>query len=236
MASRKEQKERLRQERLQRERQAREAQRRRRLVGLGALAALALAAVVIGVVALVAGGDGDGEGGSTAELLPEGGQVPKQQITDLREAARAAGCTLRSTRAANREHVDRNLRYGTNPPTSGPHAPTPAADGAYGEAPPDTALVHSMEHGRVLLWFRPNLPKDIRATLKALFDKEKGFQLLAVPRRNMPFALAASAWGREPEPNGTGYLLGCPRPSDRSFDALEAFLQEHRGNGPEPVP
>jgi hypothetical protein len=48
--------------------------------------------------------------------------------------------------------------------------------------------------------------------------------------------MAASAWGRNPTPNGTGYLLGCPTLNDRAFDALRAFIDAHRSQGPEPIP
>ena len=42
----------------------------------------------------------------------------------------------------------------------------------------------------MIIWFKPTLPESDRADLKALFDKEKGYQLLLVPRRNMPYAVA----------------------------------------------
>jgi len=50
------------------------------------------------------------------------------------------------------------------------------------------------------------------------------------------YAVAGTAWNRDPEPGGTGRTLGCPRWSDGVLDALRAFRDEHRGNGPEPIP
>jgi hypothetical protein len=236
MASRKEQKEALRREREERERQAREAERRRRLVGYGAGGALALAALVVVAVLLLAGGDGGG--GASAEVLPDGGEVPRQQTTELEEAVRAADCELKSERAKGREHtpsLTERVQYATNPPTSGNHFVTPADDAAYGEAPQDEELVHSLEHGRVIVWFKPSLPEDARANLKALYDSDT-YQMLMAPRPKMPYAVAASAWNREPEPNGTGRLLGCKRYNEKLFDALRTFRDEHRSNGPEPIP
>jgi hypothetical protein len=52
----------------------------------------------------------------------------------------------------------------------------------------------------------------------------------------MPFDVAASAWGHDPAPLGTGFLMGCPRYGDKVFDALRTFRDEHRSNGPEPIP
>ena len=240
VSSRKEQKEALRREREQRESAAKEAERRRRLIGYGAGGALALAAIVAVVVLLVSGGGGGGGGGERgSSLLPGGGTVPKQRITDLKRAAKAGDCALRSFKATSREHttdINQKIHYSSNPPTSGKHYLQPANDGAYSQAPPDVAAVHALEHGRVDIWFKPGLPRAKRADLKALFDADNGYQLLLIPRRNMPYQVAATAWGRNPPPNGRGYLLGCRALNDGGFDALRAFIQAHRSQGPEPIP
>lgn len=238
MSSRKEQKEALRRERMEREREAREAQRRKRLVGYGIGGALAAAVVVVLGVLLLGGGDGPGEAG--AEGFPSGGDVPPQRTTDLKAAAKAAGCRFESYRvkASGRNHIQdpaERVHYQTNPPAAGSHFQAPAQDGAYSEGPPDTALVHTLEHGRVIMWFKPTLARDARADLKALFDEDQ-YQMVLVPRRNMPYDVAASAWSRDPPPSGMGRVLGCGRFSPRVFDALRAFRDEHRGNGPEAVP
>jgi Protein of unknown function (DUF3105) len=237
VASRKEQKEKLRREREERERAAKEAERRRRLIGYGAAGALVLAALVALAVVFLGGGGGDDE--AVADLLPDGGSVPELRNTNLRSAAKAADCELESFRSDSRDHtasVDERVRYRTNPPAAGRHYQFPADDGEYSEAPTDSELVHSQEHGRVVIWFKPSLPESDRADLKALFDKEKGYQLLLVPRRNMPYAVAATAWSADPEPLGTGRLLGCKTLTNETWDALQNFIQEHRGNGPEPIP
>lgn len=237
MASRKEQKEALRREREERERQAREAAQRRKLVGYGAGGALALAAIVGLAVALLAGGGG-GDNKQDPNILPPPGNVPKQQITDLAKAVKAAGCRLQSFPANSRQHLtdpNQKVRYSSNPPTSGKHYEIPAQDGAYSSAPPDTALVHTQEHGRVIWWFKPSLPRDVRADLNALFQDDP-YQTVLVPRSKMPSAIAATAWSRDPLPNGTGRLMSCPRFNARVYDALRAFREEHRGNGPEAIP
>jgi hypothetical protein len=232
MASRKEQKERLRRERLAREQAAREAERRKRLMGYGAGGLLAAAAIV-GIVIVIAAGGGDGAtpGGD----FPEG-SVPQERITDLQEAAKAAGCRLRSVRSEGRNHTDQPVAYKTNPPTTGPHNPVPAEDGAYLEAPPTESLVHSLEHGRIVIWFKPNVPDSVKGDLKALFDEDPYHLLLTPNRTQMPYQVAATAWSRDPAPNGSGQLLACPKVNDRVFDALKAFKEEHRDNGPEAVP
>jgi hypothetical protein len=240
VSSRKEQKERLRLEREQREAEARAAERRKRLIGYGAGGALALVAVVVVAVLLISAGGGDGsvKGGSD-DVLPEGGSVPEQRVTDLAAAARAARCDLDSFRADSRDHtadLSERVSYKSNPPTSGKHFQTPAEDGAYSEAPAAQELVHSLEHGRVVIWFKPSLPREQRANLRSLFE-EDDYQMLITPDPDrMKYAVAATAWSADPAPLGTGRLLGCPRITPQVYDALRAFRDEHRGNGPEPVP
>lgn len=238
MASRKDQKEALRREREERERQAQDAKRRKRLVGYGIGGALALAAVIVLVVLLVSGGGG-GSDDAKAELLPDGGEVPRQQMTDPEPAAEAAGCELSSEKGRSRDHTEdpaEAIEYSTNPPSSGKHYAAPAEDGAYGDPPPrDAELVHTLEHGRVIVWFKPSLPEQARADLKALFDSDS-YQMVLVPRARMEPQVAASAWNRDPVELGTGQLLSCPRFNPKVFDALRTFRDEHRSNGPEPVP
>jgi hypothetical protein len=237
MASRREQKEALRREREERERRAREAQQRKRLVGYGIAAALSLAALAV-VAILLLGGGGSGGGEARAAVLPDGGRVPAQRVTGLSRAVSAAGCRLASRPASSREHtrsLDERVHYATNPPSSGRHYFEPAHDGAYPTAPSDERVVHSLEHGRVVIWFKPSLPGATRASLKALFDEDSFLELL-VPRAAMPYAVAASAWTRDPEPLGTGHLLTCARFDGATFDALRAFNAAYRGKGPETVP
>jgi hypothetical protein len=237
VASRKEQKEALRREREAREQEAKQADHRRRLIGYGAAGGLVLAAMVVLVVLLAGGGGGDNK--ETAELLPSGGSVPDVKNTNFAAAAKAAECQTKSYHATSRDHTNKKsikVKYPTNPPAAGKHYQFPADDGAYSKAPLDVELVHSQEHGRVVIWFKPSLPKDTRADLKAMFDKQKGYQLLLVPRSNMPFQVAETAWNAAPEPLGTGRLLGCPTIGDKTWDALQDFIEDNRGNGPEPIP
>lgn len=203
------------------------AERRRRIIGRGlgyALAIGALAAFAIGISAL-SGGTGTGAGPSP-EDFPQG-SVPPRQITDLRQAADAADCTIRSFEDEGRRHVGDDPSYRSSPPHSGDHARTPAEDGAYSEAPRTGAVVHALEHGRVAYWFRPGASARLRGALKALFDEDDRHVLLVPADAGMPFEVAASAWRK---------VLGCPDVTRDSVDALRAFRDAYRDQGPESVP
>lgn len=246
MASRKEQKEALRREREEREAAAKAAERRRRLIGYGAGVTVALAAVIVGVLLLgggSGGADDDTPGGGdsdlAADILPDGGSVPEPQNTPLIEASQAAGCELKSYRGDSREHstdIGEKIEYESMPPTSGRHFQVEARDDDYEQAPDTKRIVHSLEHGRVVIWFKKDLPREVRADLKALYDEDT-FQMLLTPdETGSPYEVAATAWNRDPVPNGTGRLMGCEEYSPAVFEALRAFKDEHRSNGPEAIP
>jgi hypothetical protein len=237
MSHRRDQKERLRREREEREAAARAAAQRKRLFGV--VGAVAIAVAAIAIVLVLSGGGGDDGTESAGSNFPEGGSISEQNVFDLDQAASAAGCELKSNRATSRDHTqdpNENVKYPENPPTSGKHYEVPAEDGLYnGAPPPDTALVHSMEHGRVIIWAKTSMPADARAQLRALMDDDD-YQMILVRRADMPYAVAATAWNHDPTPNGTGRLMGCPRWDDGVIDALRAFRDQHRSNGPEDIP
>jgi Protein of unknown function (DUF3105) len=224
MASRKEQKEKLRQERLERERAAAAAVARRKRVGYG-VAGLLVAAVVV-AVAVIALAGGGGSSSASADSWP-GGSVPKRKVADLTVAARAAGCTLQNPTSQGRAHTLGHVNYKTQPPTSGPHYPIPASDGAYLKNPGEEHLVHALEHGRVIYWFKPNAPASVRGDLKALYNEDKALVLLTPNERPMPYQVAASAWT---------HLIGCPQYNARVPDAFRAFRDAYRLKGPEYFP
>ncbi len=235
MSSRAEQKEARRAERLAREAQEREQARRRRMYSIvvgGALGAAAIAAVAVAVVA----GGGDGASGSSGGV-PSGGQTfsggvdpPPQQETDLFRAAKAAGCRLSNPVIEGRTHVtDKTVKYKTNPPTSGSHDPQPAGDGVYDAAfsARDTMhFVHTLEHGRIEIQYDPALAQRRIDQVGGLFNEDP-YHMVLMPNRRMPYQLAATAWG---------HLMGCDKVTDGSFDALRAFRDRYRDQGPEQAP
>jgi hypothetical protein len=246
MASRKEEKERLRQQRLAAERRDTEAARRRLLLGY-VVAGLLAAAVVVGIVVVIASGGGNGDdepSGGNAAIDPNSGIVPDDlslderegteppavQQADLEEAARAAGCELKlglpDEGAGHLAPNEKAPDYGTSPATSGDHDPNPLADGAYLDTPEPRNVVHSLEHGRIEIQYQPDLPEEDQLLLKGLFDEDPQGMLL-FPNPDMPYEVAATAWTN---------LIGCERFSEETVDAVRDFRDEFRAQGPEPVP
>jgi hypothetical protein len=238
VAHRRDQKESLRRERELREQQARAAEQRKKMVGYGIGAAIAIAAVVAAILLLTGGDEASSGPGNAGNVFPDGGSFPEQTVFEVEPSAKAAGCELRSVKGKPATHTTdlaERVKYSTNPPTTGRHYEIPADDGIYGRAPQDEQLVHNMEHGRVIVWVKPSLPEKQRADLRALVEDDP-YQMVLVPRRDMPYAVAATAWNADPAPNGTGRMLLCDEVNDKTFDALASFRDEHRSQGPEPIP
>ena len=60
-------------------------------------------------------------------------------------------------------------RYPSTPPASGPHDPVPLDAGVYAHPPPVYRIIHSLEHGAVVIWYAPSTaPADVR-TLASFF-------------------------------------------------------------------
>ena len=229
MASRKEQKEALRAERERKAQEAASVERRKRMVGFaaaGALVAAAIVAIVVVIATSGGGGDSSKEAAAPSSQDFPKGTIPKQKATNLEAAASAANCKVAQFQAEGRNHVSGHVDYKTNPPTSGNHNEFPAEDGAYSQDPGMEHLVHSLEHGRVILWFQPNASPQLKGQMNALFEEDNYHMLLAPDTRKMKAQVAASAWTRS---------ITCPKVTPQTWDALRLFRDRYRDQGPEQV-
>ena len=253
MANRREERERLRAERLAS--QGKGSSERARLIAGYVVAGVLALAVVAGLVVVIASGSGDGDTPDTpasAHIDPtvgvfegyepderEGTAPPEIQFGDLAQSAQEAGCDLRLDlpNEGNGHFTDENKgTYETNPPTSGDHygVPTetasgPVADGAYLTTPPESHLVHAMEHGRIEIRYDPDLPEDQQLALKGVFDDDPGGMIM-IPDPDLAdagYVVAVSAWQN---------YAGCQAYDPLVLDVIRNFRDTFRGNGPENVP
>ncbi|MGH8992277.1 MAG: DUF3105 domain-containing protein [Acidimicrobiia bacterium] len=133
----------------------------------------------------------------------------------------AGDCRYDTRTDSGSEHVENPGPYSVDPPSGGDHTPQAAANGIYGEqqVPPDGPLVHAMEHGFIVVWYKAG-DADAQVDAETLGDDYPG-ETLVVPRASLDVPIAATAWHRR---------LLCP-----SFeaDALRAFIEGYRDKGPE---
>jgi hypothetical protein len=237
VSSRQEEKQRRREERLAREQAQKAAaarSQRLRLAG-GVLAGVAVIAVVVLLVSgAIGGGGGDGSDAGAQPSVASDVKLPDQQIGDLSAAAKAAGCKLANPPIEGRNHENKQFTaadYKTNPPTSGNHFPEWYQDGVYepGGTPNLGMLVHTLEHGRIDVQYKPGTPKHTVAELEALLaEQSNGYHMLLFQNgTDMNAQIAATAWG---------HSLTCPQFNNQVFDAIRTFRAQYIDKGPESVP
>ena len=126
-------------------------------------------------------------------------------------------------------HVDVGtvLAYDTDPPTSGPHYPVPQDGGFFETAIDPGYLVHSLEHGAVIIYYNPATVVDNQIKyLKQLAKKNPGnfSQVICVPRDDATYPIILTAW--------THRL----RLTAWDQDRIDGFIALYLGEGPEPPP
>lgn len=153
--------------------------------------------------------------------------VDNRRDASLREALTSGSCEVDTdtdpTRPAGQNHVQ-SPSYSVNPPAGGDHLASPARAGVYdGTAvPADGLLVHSLEHGYVIVWHQPDLPDEQKKQLEE-FQGRHDEDVIVAERPNLPVPVAATAWEQR---------LLC---QEVEAAPLERFFDEHVGNGPEDV-
>ena len=193
-----------------RRREQRAQARRRNLVTIG-IAGVVVALVVAGVV-----------------FQRNEEQGPSEPIG---ASATAAGCTaIEEHEDEGNQHVQdgTDVNYGTLPPTSGSHYGTPATAGFSSEPIPEEQLVHNLEHGQIVIWYRPDAPESAIDQIEQIVDRQQGAQqnaLVAAPFDGIDdrYTYALSAWGAS---------QSCARVSEA---AIDAFRERFQGKGPEQV-
>ena len=114
------------------------------------------------------------------------------------------------------------VNYGSNTPTSGRHDGRPVSPGVYQSVTAPTMLVHSLEHGMVVVYY-DRLSADAMATLEDWSSLYGGpFSGIVVTRQpGLGDKLVLTAWRKS-------LTLD-------SFDApaAAAFIDAYRGRGPE---
>ena len=108
-------------------------------------------------------------------LVAKDSKATAAGLTAIGVASGDAGCDPVEENAAtgNQEHVAEGTKveYAQSPPDSGKHYPSPAAFTKHfysvDDRPAVETLVHNLEHGYTLAWYRADAPADEIAALKS---------------------------------------------------------------------
>lgn len=125
-----------------------------------------------------------------------------------------------------RNHVPDGTKvdYNSNPPTSGSHYVNPQLGGIYDKPIPDGNLIHSMEHGAVILWYKSGISASESAQLKSVFSSVSVGKKIMAPRDNLDVAVALTSWGR---------LLKLQTIDEGQ---IKSFMEINEDRGPEKAP
>lgn len=83
--------------------------------------------------------------------------------------------------------------YSTYPVTSGPHVPWTVLPGVYPEPLPPELQLHAMEHGHVILQYRP---QDVQPEEVVRFSRRYPRDVVVAPDAKLPAAVSLTSWGR----------------------------------------
>ena len=111
----------------------------------------------------------------------------------------------RHVESQGRDHIpvgtSHTIRYNSDPPTSGSHYDPSARPGIYDEPIPDGYLVHSLEHGYVIISYNvegmsEQESLELVTRLSEIAEGERLWKLIVVPRPGMEHRIALTAWQR----------------------------------------
>jgi Protein of unknown function (DUF3105) len=161
-----------------------EKRRRQRTILWSAVAVLSLLAL-IGLIVFM------GRDEPQAENQP----VSEQARAAGREAAGSEG--VRTFPVAGRDHIQASQQprnWSSNPPTSGDHLATPLPPGVYSNEQDPRALVHNLEHGYVVIYYK-GIPKDDLDQLETFVEDRDGSKLVLAPYSGLESnGVALTAW------------------------------------------
>lgn len=105
---------------------------------------------------------------------------------------------LAQNRLADPGYGAAGVCYTSNPPTSGPHGQRPVAFGIRENPAPKENLVHSMEHGAVIVWYNSSNQQAIdqlKAVVQNALDRRRLVVMTPYPGMEAE-TIALTAWTR----------------------------------------
>jgi hypothetical protein len=157
-----------------------EAKRRRQRALTWTAVVVVAVAVIVGVI-VWQGRDSD--------------RVSPQALAAARQQAGSTGVT--EYPEAGRDHIEPNQQpdnWNSNPPTSGDHLANWVQPGVYNSEQDMRGMVHSLEHGYVLILYR-DIPKDDLDQLETFVEDRDGSKLILAPYSGLEQnGVALAAW------------------------------------------
>ncbi|MEK7630854.1 MAG: DUF3105 domain-containing protein [Patescibacteria group bacterium] len=160
-------------------------------------------------------------------LVVGGGYFVYQSMPEERQLGTDYSRTIEDGGQDHTKEGEKTTTWKSNPPVSGPHWPDPQRDGIYDKELPEEGVVHSLEHGRIWISYKPSIPDATKEALKELARKNT-YMVVSVRAANET-DVALAAWN---------HLDSFNLNADGSFDTVRVqdFIDRYRDKGPEKVP
>ncbi|MEK7060230.1 MAG: DUF3105 domain-containing protein [Patescibacteria group bacterium] len=114
--------------------------------------------------------------------------------------------------------------YNSNPPTSGWHwGDGVAGPGIKDEPVPDELILHSMEHGAAVVWYKDDLEQSDIDKIKEAFNNSSGKKIM-LARKDLDVPVALTSWG---------YLLKLQTIDEVK---IKEFIETNNDRAPEKAP
>ena len=85
--------------------------------------------------------------------------------------------------------------YNSSPATSGKHSPNSAPCGIYTTEVPDPIQIHNLEHGTVIIHYRPDLPETEVESLR-VYARSQPAHILVAPNSDLSDPVVITSWRR----------------------------------------
>lgn len=126
-----------------------------------------------------------------------------------------------------REHIAQGAahpEYSSNPPASGWHYETWADWGVYSEEQSQELLIHNLEHGGIVIQYKPDVDKETIAKLEDLKKSEFSCKIVVAPYSKLDTNIALTAWTQ------------LYKSDTYEEETIKNFIRKYRDKGPENVP
>jgi hypothetical protein len=162
------------------------------------------------------------------------------------QSAEASGpdgaCTRQTFPPMGRQHIEKlspDFRYNSYPPTSGPHFPpgpkAPAVWGIYDTPIDETALVHNLEHGGVVVQYGSDVPQSTIDQITAWYQDDPN-GLVVAPIWPSIQATAPKDANDKIFLTSWTHLMTCPTFDEGAFSSFRDDFRGPTGDAPEKFP
>jgi hypothetical protein len=153
-------------------------------------------------------------------------------------------CTRQTFPPMGRQHIEKlssDFRYNSYPPTSGPHYPpgskAPAVWNLYDTPVDETALVHNLEHGGVVVQYGADVPDSTVEEITRWYqDQDTQNGLVVAPIWPGIQATPPADAGKKIYLTSWTHLMTCPTFDKSAFDNFVDDYRGPNGDAPEKFP